>query len=147
MSSSLKMLSKALGEKVKKSETVKKDSQTEKNKSSDKTESSTPKKIYTAATKKAIRIPMKRHIQAAIRKKEQTTLSRPAFKRLMYRAGVKRSGGLVYGLGQSEMDSFLRKVLSCASLHTVHCKRKTITLGDVKTTMQLYGRPLYGFQK
>ncbi|XP_076274772.1 histone H4-like [Rhynchophorus ferrugineus] len=59
-------------------------------------------------------------------------ITKPAFRRLARRGGVKRISGLIY-------------VIRDAVTYTEHAKRKTVIAMDVIYALKRQGRTLYGF--
>lgn len=72
-------------------------------------------------------------------------ITKPAFRRLARRGGVKRISGLIYEETRGVLKVFLENVIRDAVTYTEHAKRKTVTAMDVVYSLKRQGRILYGF--
>lgn len=57
--------------------------------------------------------------------------AKPDIRRLARRGGVKRISGNIYDEVRAALKTYLEKILRTCVAVTEHCKRKTVTVGDV----------------
>ena len=74
-------------------------------------------------------------------------ITKPALRRLMRRAGIKRAQRNVYAIAQRELNELTDEVLKPAILCVQHCRRKTVGVRDIKFALARGGpvTALYGF--
>ncbi|KAJ6577634.1 hypothetical protein B0H19DRAFT_932389, partial [Mycena capillaripes] len=71
--------------------------------------------------------------------------TKPTFRRLARRGGVKRLSGFMYEESRGCLFPYVRDLLRDAILHTEHDYRTMVTAGDVVHALRQSGRNLYGF--
>jgi histone H4 len=75
-------------------------------------------------------------------------ITKPAVRRLLRRAGVKRISTLIYDEVRNKTKSFLENVVRDAVTYTEHARRKTITVEDVLHSLKRRSMTLYsGFSE
>lgn len=72
-------------------------------------------------------------------------ISKPSFRRLARRGGVKRISEDVYHASRDLVQRFVDDVVRDAVIFTEHSKRKTISTQDVLMALKNRGNTLYGF--
>ena len=72
-------------------------------------------------------------------------ITKPAIRRVVRRAGVKRMSKLVYEETRGVLKVFLEDVVRDAVTFTEHARRKTVTVGDILYALKRQGKTLYGF--
>ena len=78
------------------------------------------------AGKSASKAKAKRHDKASSDKRESTTITKGALRRLARRGGVKRIGMSAYDEVRDFADIFLENVVRCAVVMSENARRKTI---------------------
>ncbi|KAJ7921399.1 histone Octamer, chromosomal Protein, alpha carbons only [Mycena leptocephala] len=71
--------------------------------------------------------------------------TKPTFKRLARRGGVKRISMFMYEELRGCLFPYIQGLLRDTMLHTKHDYRTTVTAGDVVHALRQSGRILYGF--
>lgn len=74
-------------------------------------------------------------------------ITKPAIRRLMRRAGVKRVGDSTYEIARESLKVFLTGVIGDAVKYTTHAKKKTVTTEAVVLALKRRGHNIYGFGK
>lgn len=72
-------------------------------------------------------------------------ISKPAFRRMLRRGGVKRIGSCVYAIGRTELSEYVEKIVKTAIIYTKHARRKTVTAMDIVHALKNHNRSLYGY--
>ncbi|KAI5189562.1 histone H4 [Nematocida sp. AWRm77] len=75
----------------------------------------------------------------------QTSISKPAIRRLARRGGVKRVSATVYDEINSMSRKYLENVINHAITYCNHGKRKTVSCQDVLYALKKQGVTLIGF--
>lgn len=74
---------------------------------------------------------------------KNSTLAKPAVKRLARRAGIKRMSGETFDTVRDQLDVFITKIVKDCMLYMNHGRRKTVTSGDVLCALAHNGRKMY----
>lgn len=76
--------------------------------------------------------------------KKTVGMTRPAFRRIARAAGIKRVPDVMYSEGERIMDQFYRLALEGAITFAAMNNRKTIQTSDIKNSLAIRGRTVYG---
>lgn len=76
--------------------------------------------------------------------KKAVGISKPAFRRVARKAGIRRVPAEMYVKGDELLDSFFRITLEGALMFTENRNRKTIQSRDVRNALIQRGRVVYG---
>jgi len=72
-------------------------------------------------------------------------ITKPAIRRLARRGGVKRISAGIYVETRLVIKYYLEELMHDIVAVTDHCKRKTVTVGDVCFALKKRGTPMWGF--
>jgi len=72
-------------------------------------------------------------------------ITKPSIRRLARRGGVKRISATIYDETRGVIKDYLKSLMHDIVAVTDHCKRKTVTIGDVVFALKKRGTPIWGF--
>ncbi len=72
-------------------------------------------------------------------------ITKPDFRRLARRGGVKRISAEIYPDARQALKDFLSRVVGTAIIYTEHSHRRTVSVQDVLYALKQQGRTVYGF--